>query len=397
MSRVRNSVASIGDSSLRQVTLSPLADTVLRTLRRQIVEGELRAGRPLPSERSLAETHSVSRTVVREAVGALATEGLLLQNEGCRRVVAHAAPIRPRRSAPRIGVWLWPHAENAFASAILRGIQRAARGTDARLVISAAPHLSWEDDVAAEARFIAGLVEDEADGAILWYLGGSKNLPVLREAREEGVEFVFVDRCPPKGFEADFVGTENVGATRRAVAHLVELGHRRIAFVGNLDTASTVAERRKGFERGIADAGLAPVAEVAFSPRAGEPDVDAARRAAGEILALTPRPTALFAINDSVALLVMEALRDLGVAVPEELSIVGFDGHLHWLPGGGPLTAVRQDFTTVGELAGEALFARLAPDSPAAYRHVLLDAPLSQGGSTMPAPSDLFATKNSMP
>ncbi len=362
--------------------ISPLAETVLRTLRRRIVEGEFPANRPLPSERALAEMHSVSRTVVREAVGALASEGMLLQTEGCRRVVASLAPHRRRRTAPRVGVWLWPHAEDAFASAILRGIQRAARGTGASIVISAAPHVSWEDDVAAEARFVRSLVEDEADGAILWYLGGSKNLPALREARGEGVEFVFVDRCPPKGFEADFVGTENVGAARRAAAHLIELGHQRIAFVGNLDTASTVEERRKGFFRGLSDAGLTAVAELAFAPQGGEPEIDAARRVAQEILALSPRPTGLFVVNDSVALVVLAALREFGMAVPEEISIVGFDGQLHWLPGGGPLTTVRQDFTTVGERAGEALFARLEPDAPLTYRHVLLDSPLSLGGST---------------
>ena len=397
MQGTRNSAASPTNRHIGRRSASPLAQTVVGSLRRKIAEGEFRAGHPLPSERALADMHSVSRTVVREAVEALATEGLLLQNEGCRRVVAEVAAPRRRRTAPRIGVWLWPHAEDAFASAILRGIQRAAQGTGARLFIAAAPHHSWEGDVAAEARFIAGLVEDEADGAILWSIGGAMSLPHLRAARDQGVQFAFVDRYPPKGFEADFVGTENVGAARRGVAHLVGLGHRRVAFVRNLDTASTVSERRRGFERGLADAGLASVGEVAFSPLAGESDAEAARRAASDLLSLTPRPTAVFAVNDAVALLLVEALRDAGLFVPGEMSIVGFDGHLAWLPGGGPLTTLNQDFTAVGEFAGEALFARLAPDSPSTYRHVLLDAPLSQGGSTTPLPAGPRAFQESMP
>lgn len=351
---------------------------VVRTLRRQIAQGDLPQGSALPSERTLAERHSVSRTVVREAVQTLAAEGLLIQSERCRPVVAGTG--RSRRAGIHVGVWLWPHADDVFASSIVRGIQRAAGGTDARLVLGTGPHSSWDDDIAAEARFIRDLGESGASGAILWYLGGARNLDALREARAHGVEFVFVDRRPPTEFEADFVGTENVGATRRAVAHLVSLGHRRIAYVGNLDTASTVADRLRGFRRGMEEAGLEPGPELRLSPEPGESESAAADRLARELLALSP--TAAFVVNDTVALGLIEALRTLGIRIPDDLSIVGFDGLLHWLPGGGPLTTARQDFATLGELAGEALFARLDPESPATYRHVLLDAPLSLGGST---------------
>lgn len=381
MANIRNSATFSPQRRGEEPTVSPLAEIVLRTLRRQIVDGELSSGVPLPSERTLADRHSVSRTVIREATSALAAEGLLLQSDRCRPIVARPSG-RVRRGAPRLGVWLWPHAEDTFASAIVRGVQRAARGTDARLVIGAAPHASWEDDVEAEARFIRELGDDGADGAILWYLGGSRNLPALRDARARGVEFVFVDRKPPRGFEADFVGTENVGAARNAVAHLVELGHRRIAFVGNLDTVSTVLDRQEGYHRALDDAGLEPGPELTFAPDEGEPDAVAIRRVAIDLMA--QRPTGIFAVNDGVALLLIEALRDLGASVPGDFSVVGFDGLLHWVPGGGPLTTAKQNFSTLGEIAGDALIARLSPDSPSTYRHVLLDAPLSFGSSTAP-------------
>lgn len=374
-------------TGLRHAAISPLAEIVARSLRRQIIEGVLPVGVPLPSERALAEQHSVSRTVIRDAVGALAQEGLLLQSDRCRPVVAAPRPVARKKSGFRFGVWLWPQADDYFASAAFRGIQQAARGADLRLIVGTASHESWDDDVASEARFIRQLVETEAaDGVILWYLGGDRNLPVLHEARSHGLEFVFIDRRPPEGFEADYVGTENVGAARNAVAHLVELGHRRIAFVGNLDTASTVSERYKGYLRALDDAGIQPdpVWKLCFGPHEDESDAFASRRVAEDFLALNPRPTALFAVNDSVALGVLEAFRDLGVSVPEEVSIVGFDGLLHWVPGGGPLTTARQNFPSIGEHAGEALLARLASDSPSTYRHILLDAPLSQGGSTAP-------------
>ena len=334
----------------------------------------------------MAQSHSVSRTVIREAIAILADEGLLLQSDRCRPVVAPTVPRR-RPAVARIGVWLWPRADDYAASSIFRGIQRASRGGEVRLIVGTASHANWDDDVESEARFIRGLVEDEAaEGAILWYLGGSRNLPVLREARARGMEFVFVDRCPPKGFEADFVGTENVGSARAAVAHLVELGHRQIAFVGNLDTASPVAERHEGYRRALEDVGLLPMGP--FLPARGESDPVNARRLAEAILGTKPRPTAVFAVNDSVALGLLDAFRELGVTVPEEMSVVGFDGLLHWVPGGGPLTTAKQNFTTIGELAGEALLRRLAPDCPPTHRHTFLDAPLSLGGSTAPPRTD---------
>lgn len=384
MATLRNEAGFSNRSGQGGRAVSPLAETVLRALRRQIADGDLPAGAPLPSERTLAERHSVSRTVIREAAGILATEGLLLQSDRCRPVVARAPFARRPHHAPRLGVWLWPHADDNFASAIVRGVQRAARGTDTRLIIGTAPHASWEDDIEAEARFICSLSDDHADGAILWYLGGSRNLPALREARANGVEFVFVDRRPPHGFEADFVGTENVGSARNAVTHLIERGHRHIAFVGNLDAASTVADRHEGWRRALEDAGLSPGPQIPFAPEERESDASAARRTACALLESSPRPTALFAVNDTVALSLVEAFRDLGVAVPDDLSIVGFDGLLAWLPGGGPLTTARQNFAALGEIAGETLFARLDPDSPSTYRHVLLDAPLSLAGSTAP-------------
>ncbi len=385
MSHLRHAQPSFPPGNAQATAISPLAEIVARSLRRQIIEGVLPVGMPLPSERALSEQHSVSRTVIRDAVGALAREGLLLQSDRCRPVVSAPRVSARKVGALRFGVWLWPQADDYFASSVFRGIQQSARGADMRLLVGTASHESWDDDVESEARFIRQLVETEgADGVILWYLGGNRNLPVLLEARRRGLEFVFIDRRPPEGFEADYVGTENVGAARNAVAYLAELGHRRIAFVGNLDTASTVAERYRGYLRALDDAGIQPDPSwrLCFGPNENESDASASRRVVEDFLALRPRPTALFAVNDSVALGILEAFRDLGVSVPDDVSVVGFDGLLHWIPGGGPLTTARQNFPSIGEHAGEVLLARLASDSPSTYRHILLDAPLSQGGST---------------
>jgi len=365
---------------------SPLAAVVAKNLRYEVMDGTIPVGSALPTERALADRHGVSRTIVREAVATLAEEGLLILRDRCRPIVADQ--IRrsiPTSRSPNLAIWLWPYADDYIASSIFRGIQRAARGTHARLVMASASHGSWDDVLDSEARFLRGLSGDvQIDGAILWYLGSERNLPALLEAKRNGVRFVFVDRKPPEGFEADYVGTENLTAAQNLVNHLLELGHRRITFVGNIDKASSVAERAAGYRRALEEAGRWPDGDmsVLHNQLEGESEATAARRTAETILAQQPRPTAVFAVNDIVALALFEAFRDLGVRVPEDISLVGFDGLLRWVPGGSQLTTAVQNFARIGELAAETLLQNIGNPASNTFRHILLDAPLSVANSS---------------
>jgi DNA-binding LacI/PurR family transcriptional regulator len=286
-----------------------------------------------------------------------------------------------------MAIWLWPYADDYIASSIFRGIQRAARGSHVRLVTATAAQGTWEEVLESEAKYIRGLASDEhIDGAILWYLGGERNVPALIEAHRQGVRFVFVDRRPPEGIDADFVGTENVSAAKAAVGHLIDLGHRRIAFAENVDPVSTVMERREGYRRALEEIGQPTPADyiVVNDQAEGELEPVAIRRTAEKLLSLSPAPTAVFAVNDVLAFGLYEAFRDLGVRVPEDISVVGFDGLLRWVPGGGHITTAVQNFTRIGELAAETLLQRFRTPESATYRHILLDAPPFIGGSTGP-------------
>jgi LacI family transcriptional regulator len=239
---------------------------------------------------------------------------------------------------------------------------------------------SWEAAVEREARFLREVIDDpHATGAIIWYLGGEKNIAALHEARRRGLHLVFVDRLPPEGFDADFVGTANRAAARKAVSHLLELGHRRIACVPNLDTSSAVSERVIGYRQALREFD-APTIEIQFCPATDEPETRAFDRVTAEII--KSGATAVFTINDSIGLGLSDALRRAGISVPDDLSLVGFDGLLRWLPGGGPLTTLNQDFYRIGELACELLLERIEGGDVQAFRHIYLDAPLVLHGST---------------
>lgn len=368
---------------------SPMAVSAAASIRIHIEDGTFEPGKPLPSERALSERYGVSRALVREAVGLLNAQGVIHSEPNCRPIV-RSKPIRAGR---HVGVWLWPQAEDYMASSTFRGIQRRVTGSDLKLVIAATPDGPWDAVVEAERKFLEEMAHDEhAAGAIIWYLGGEKNLDALKAVRETGLPIIFVDRKPPEGMEADYVGTDNSRSAYRGVNYLVQLGHRRIACVTNSDRASSVEERIQGYRRALNDARLPfdPDLFIEMNPGEGMWPVHA-ERTIDTLMSRADRPTAVFVINDVTALYLLEAAKAHGVRVPEDLAIMGFDGVLDWVPGGGPITTLVQDFGRMGEIAVELLLERFdRPNSPV-YRHVLIDAPLSLRSSTAPPQShDLY-------
>jgi LacI family transcriptional regulator len=364
-----------------------MTQATVEALRREIEAGRISRGKALPSERDLANRLGVSRKIVRDAVGMLADLGLIYRQANCRPVVSangtKEAVLDTKKD--HIAVWLWPYMNDFTSSSIFRGIQRAVHGSPLRIVVGSGSQGGWNEVIAAEREFLHEIADDEScAGAILWYLGSDTNRVELEHARRRGVPLVFLDRRPPAGMDGDYVGTENSLGARRAVEHLIALGHRNIALIRNIDWASTVQERADGYVRAMQRAEL-PIRNewiVRMAPEAGETERQALERSLAALLDLSEPPTALFCINDQLALMAIDLLESKGVRVPDDLSVVGFDGLLRWLPGGGRLTSAYQDFSLIGELAAELLLERIRCGEPTSFRHVLLDAPLKTQSST---------------
>jgi len=142
---------------------------------------------------------------------------------------------------------------------------------------------------------------------------------------------------------------------REAAAHLAELGHTRIAFVSGPQTFRSSHERRSGFEEALNERGLklakAYVVEGAYTYESG---IEKGR----DLLAMAERPTAIFAGNDEMAAGVLQAARQLGIRVPEDLSVVGFDDFQIASRLWPTLTTVRTPTREIGRLAVERLIGR---------------------------------------
>jgi LacI family transcriptional regulator len=365
---------------------SPLARHVATTIGNKIKSGEYRAGQHLPSERELAQEFNVSRLIIRHAIHELEAEALVSCSARCRPIVQTVSRT-PILSTTRhtLGLWLWLDAGDREGTALLNGIQRELDYDEFRLVLGHASGDSWHDRVGSESTFLDRMTEDsDIAGIIIWCLGGTLSVPALNRARNAGISFVFVDRLPPVGFDADHVGVDNETSAFRVVEHLTQLGHRRIAHITNIEQVSTVADRHRGYVNALSAASIAYDEELVFRGSASRAESRAAmEEVLDEMMAMADPPTAVFVVNDGRALNLMDAARLRGLRVPEDLAIAGFDGTESWTGTTCTLTTANQPFDRIGAHAARLLKYRMGVGQSSSYRHVFLEAPFTVHGSTV--------------
>ena len=171
-----------------------------------------------------------------------------------------------------------------------------------------------------------------------------------------GLPTVFVDRAP-RGVDADSVTVDNRGGARMAVEHLMEHGHRRIGLVSDNPSISSSAERIDGYRDALGTVGIQPDGHLMSLGGATRDD---GYRAARRLLDAPDRPTALFTANNFMTVGTMLALSDLGLRVPDDISLVGFDD-LEWTTlVDPPLTVVAQPASELGVVAAGRVLARIA-------------------------------------
>jgi DNA-binding LacI/PurR family transcriptional regulator len=336
--------------------------------------------------KTIAEAVGVSRTTVSNAYNRpdqLAPE-LRDRILGTARRLGYAGPdpaARGRRSGRRdtVGLLLTEGLSYTFTDPasvlLLQGIARAIE--DAGLAMLVVPERG------------SGVQDAVVDAFCLYSLPADH--PNVAAAQERGVPLVIVDEPRLDGYA--YVGIEDRLGARLAAEHLLELGHRRFAvlseptqpdgYSGPLTAereaganSVVITERLGGYRDALEAAGIDwdSVARIELRANLPEQGLDGGRHA----LAATERPTALIAETDQLALGAIEAAREAGLRVPEDVSVVGFDdipGAAWSRPG---LTTVRQPLFEKGEIAG-----RMLTDGHA--REVILPVELVVRGSTAAA------------
>jgi len=249
------------------------------------------------------------------------------------------------------------------------------------------------DDRAVEAERVQRILDRGVSGLIVYAVDGPLNVPALRQLFDSGFPLVLIDRYFP-GLAVDTVTMDNIGGGFIAAQHLFEQGYRRIGYIGtdNLGTSSIV-ERLAGY-RWALDACELPVEpdQICTALRATPWPVQDAelerhnQSALRAYLDRPERPEAVFACNDYVAFQVVQAADGLGLRIPDDLGIVGFDNVLYAEYFGVPLTTVEQQFAELGATAASVVLERINGQRTRLGRFVISTRLIVRRSSTREAP-----------
>ncbi|MEV6110878.1 LacI family DNA-binding transcriptional regulator [Streptomyces sp. NPDC051940] len=248
---------------------------------------------------------------------------------------------------------------NPFFVDIARGAERVARDAGLGVMVC-----NSAQNPAEEAEYLSLFAEQRVRGVLVTPADMTgRTIETLRRYR---TPFVLVDRVAEDATECS-VSVDDVAGGALAMRHLIEMGHRSVAYVCGPPGLQQITDRRAGALKALAEAGLP--ADVLRALPTDRLDVAAGRDAGARLLGLTERPTAVFCANDLLALGVLQALYAADVRVPEDVAIVGYDDIEFAAAAAVPLTSVRQPAVTVGELAARLLLEETAEGAAEEHEH----------------------------
>lgn len=298
------------------------------------------------------------KDVARKAGVSTATVSRILNNIGpaneetIHRVKAVAKDLRyipsalgrnlSRQKTEALGLLL-PDLFGEFFSEVIRGADQTAQANFYHLVVSSSHNNKREIEAALK------MMRGRVDGLVV--MSPHLDANALKMNLPQSLPFVLLN-CHLQGEDFDALSIDNYSGARKMTEHLIRHGHKRIGAIsgtpGNLDAE----DRLRGYRDAMRDAGIpvepAFIVHGSFSEASG---YEAARR----LMTLDPKPSALFASNDAMAIGALSALREVGLNVPEDMALAGFDD----IPIGKyltpPLTSVEVDIYNLGVLAIETL------------------------------------------
>ncbi len=332
--------------------------------------------------KDVAEQVKVSQSVVSTVLNGR-RNGIFV-SEGTRRNVLAAAaqlgyvarhralpPIRKPDAATRaagqaaephlVGVLLGRRFGGSLFTDTFYGINAALAGQGYHPLVLDTYADTYQKASEKEAEGLAYARASGFAGVVLWHEGGHANVELISALRAE-MPVVAIDRRVPN-VDLDFVGTDNFGGAYEATRHLIGQGHARIAHLTRMETTEAAADRLRGYRQALRDAGLEFDPRLLILLHDGGRRLDAAQMAL--VFSGRAAPTAIFLLADYWAPSVVDELRRLGLCVPDDVALVGFDDVVP--PGLDDLglTTMAQDFDGIGRTAGQLVLRRLnAPEAP---------------------------------
>ena len=372
----------------KQKTLyQTVADSVLGAIER----GEFSYDQPICTENKLMEQYSVSRITARRAMSELEGQGILYRKRGVGSFVSRDIYQRTQKTSgnSKLFAFIFPF---DVSKSGLSAAFRAANSALLRQGYAASIYITEDDEKKRGRDSLKQLVDADIAGVAYYPKTANVHLDLLNRLAFTGKPVVLIDVPSPTRYISS-VSSANYEGSIRLMQHLIELRHRRIAYISGIPAESrkTVADRMDGYVLGLCRAGLTPDADLIITTLTEE-----FRRSPGTenrptqlhetVHALLGRGvTAVLCEHDQMAFEFTIACRSMGVRVPEDISVCGFD-HSEWahmLPEG--ITTIEQDMTAVGAKVAELLVSGINA-LPALSEQIVIPTHLILGGTTCAAP-----------
>jgi len=332
----------------------------------------------------VAEAARVSRATVSKALNGRGD----ISSQTRDRVLAVAADLgyrsttAPVPASPRRAVAVvFDVPASPYILGVLEGVLTSTTDNGLDLLTRLAPERATRTDRAVAREWIA----DQQQAGVIGVIGLTLAEPdgLIDAAHNAGMPLVIVDPVDTRQRRMVSVGSSNWAGARAATEHLIELGHRRIAWVGGPAGSDAARDRLYGYHAALSAAGLEADPDLV---RSGPFDVTTGTVAGRALLSRTSPPTAIMAADDEIAIGVLLAARERDVRVPEQLSVTGFDDTPQAERTAPPLTSVHQHLDGMGAMAVQTILT-IVDGTHLSSRRIELATSLTVRESTAAAPS----------
>ena len=320
----------------------PLYRKIYLDLKKKIQENEYVSGQKLPYERELCDLYGVKRVTIRKSLEMLAEEGLILKHMGLGSFVAEKNVPAPSVSAESASTILFIMRRNE------NDIYHNTSSCNTRIFFETEQICRQHGYLLSyvgldEETNIVDIVRDHPVAGV--FLVSSYHERTIKELEELSMPAVLLNHYDPDMLS---VMPDNLGMVMTVIEHLVEMKHRRIAYINGMSDSWNALERWYAF-RFAMHANNLPFDEHLYA--VGNWTYEGGRAAARELLKAPQLPTAIFAASDMMAAGAMEELKQNGLRIPEDISIVGYDNLDIDVMLSPPLSSATVDFKHMCEVA----------------------------------------------
>lgn len=250
---------------------------------------------------------------------------------------------------------------NPFWTTVARGVEDAASDAGFNVILCNTDESEVEQD-----KYLRVLVQKQVDGVLL--VPARSAVEPIKFVQSQNTSVVVLDRRIPDS-QTDVVRCDSEDGAYQLTRLLLSLGHRRISMLSGPRGVSTADDRVSGYRRALTEVGLNIDPALVYY---GEFSLESGYTMTQQVLTVAPRPSALFAGNNFIAIGALRALRDAGLRVPKDLALVGFDDLPPDLVVDPFLTVAAQPAYEMGRQATELLLARLSGEAPSDYQEIVL-------------------------